>query len=162
MYKRLFTPPKKSSFFSLRSKRRGKNSFYKVFLQKKPSFLTFSSPPCTRASLPLPRGLSQQIPSDYTGWVVIDEVQKVPALLDEVHRLIETRKLLFVLTGSSARKLKREQTNLLAGRALRCLMYPLSVAELKDDFDLKTSLELGHIPKVFSSENPKAFLKKLY
>ena len=158
MYKRLFTPPKNSSFFLFGPRGVGKTHFIRSFY-KKALFFDLLQSSLYQSFLASPERLSQQIPSDYTGWVVIDEVQKVPALLDEVHRLIETRKLLFVLTGSSARKLKREQTNLLAGRALRCLMYPLSVEELKDDFDLKTSLELGHIPKVFSSENPKAFLK---
>ena len=63
-----------------------------------------------------PQRLERKIPPDYRGWVVIDEVQKVPELLDEVHRLIERKRLRFSLTGSSARKLKRKGVNLLAGR----------------------------------------------
>ena len=62
-----------------------------------------------------PSRLEAMIPGDYHGWIVIDEIQKVPALLDEVHRLIESRKLRFVLTGSSARKLRRSGVNLLGG-----------------------------------------------
>ena len=64
-------------------------------------------------------------------WAVIDEVQKVPALLDEVHRLIETQRLRFVLSGSSARKLRRGGVNLLAGRAVTVAMMPLVSAELR-------------------------------
>ena len=158
MYKRLLTPPENSSFFLFGPRGVGKTHFIRSFY-KEALFFDLLQSSLYQSFLSSPERLSEQIPSDYRGWVVIDEVQKVPALLDEVHRLIETRKLLFVLTGSSARKLKREQANLLAGRALRCLMYPLTAEELKNDFDLKTSLELGHIPKVFSAQNPKAFLK---
>ena len=158
MYKRLFNPPENSSFFLFGPRGVGKTHFVRSFY-KKALFFDLLQSSLYQSFLASPERLSQQIPSDYKEWVVIDEVQKVPALLDEVHRLIETRELLFILTGSSARKLKREQANLLAGRALKCLMYPLTIEELKDDFDLKTSLELGHMPKVFSSENPKAFLK---
>ena len=75
------------------------------------------------------------------------------------HRLIETRKnLKFVLTGSSARKLKSKHSNLLAGRALHYKMYPLTVEELGKDFNIRKSLQFGHLPQVFISENPKHFL----
>ena len=158
MYERLLTPPENSSFFLFGPRGVGKTHFIRSFY-KKALFFDLLQSSLYQSFLSSPERLSEQIPSDYRGWIVIDEVQKVPALLDEVHRLIETRKLLFVLTGSSARKLKKEQANLLAGRALRCLMYPLTAEELKNDFDLRTSLELGHMPKVFSSQNPKAFLK---
>lgn len=102
-----------------------------------------------------PDRLSDWIPTDYHGWVVIDEIQKVPALLDEVHRLIESRKLRFILTGSSARKLRREGVNLLAGRALLKNMYPLTVQEQGDVFSLMDSLRYGHLPLIFSAENPE-------
>jgi predicted AAA+ superfamily ATPase len=81
-------------------------------------------------------------------WIVLDEVQKVPALLDEVHRLMETRKWRFVLCGSSARKLKRGGANLLAGRALTVAMEPFSAAELGDRFSLERALEWGLLPSV--------------
>ena len=68
-------------------------------------------------------------------WAVIDEVQKVPGLLDEVHRLIESRRLRFVLSGSSARKLRRGGANLLAGRAVTTAMFPLVSAELSFRID---------------------------
>lgn len=93
-----------------------------------------------------PGRLDRRIPPDHEGWVVIDEVQKVPALLDEVHRLIERRKLRFALTGSSARKLRRGGVNLLAGRARTLRMHPLSARELGSSFELKWSLQFGMLP----------------
>jgi uncharacterized protein len=91
-------------------------------------------------------------------WVIIDEVQRLPSLLNEVHRAIEDRRLRFSLTGSSARKLRRAGVNLLAGRALRCAMYPLSPEELGRDFDLERALSLGTLPVVWTSETPEATL----
>src|SRR5688500_10786113 len=73
-----------------------------------------------------PGHLRSLIPPDYSGWVVIDEIQRIPDLLNEVHDLIESKKQIFVLTGSSARKLKRAGVNLLAGRALTYHMHPLT------------------------------------
>ena len=85
--------------------------------------------------------------------VVIDEIQKVPALLDEVHRLIESRKWRFLLTGSSARKLKRGAANLLAGRAPQANLYPLVRHEIPD-FDLGRYLLFGGLPAVYLSPEP--------
>ena len=92
-------------------------------------------------------------------WVVVDEVQRLPALLNEVHRCIETRRLRFALLGSSARKLKVAGTNLLAGRALRKTMFPLTAAELGADFDLDRVLRHGSIPLVWTSDTPRAVLE---
>jgi predicted AAA+ superfamily ATPase len=80
--------------------------------------------------------------------VFVDEVQKVPALLDEVHGLIERGGVRFILTGSSARKLKRGGANLLAGRAVTRRLYPLTIRELGDAFDLDRALRLGTLPAV--------------
>lgn len=88
----------------------------------------------------------------------MDEVQKVPALLDEVHRLIESRRLRFALTGSSARKLKRGGANLLAGRALNLELHPLTAAELGADFDLTHSVRFGCLPSAYVDQDPGAFL----
>lgn len=84
--------------------------------------------------------------------VVIDEVQKLPEILDEVHRLIELKGLTFLLTGSSARKLKRGGANLLAGRAWWADMFPLTSSEIPD-FDLLTYLNRGGLPAVYSSSD---------
>lgn len=78
--------------------------------------------------------------------VIIDEIQKLPVLLDEVHWLIVNRDLRFILTGSSARKLRRSSVNLLGGRALRNTFYPLVSAEIPD-FDLDRALNNGMLPR---------------
>ncbi len=84
-----------------------------------------------------------------TGSVVfIDEIQRLPELLNEVHRLMEERKLDFILTGSSARKLKRAGTNLLAGRAHTYKMFPFSLMELGSRFSLDSCLKYGTLPIV--------------
>ena len=92
-------------------------------------------------------------------WVVVDEVQRIPALLNEVHRQIEERGVQFALLGSSARKLKTAGTNLLAGRATRKAMYPLTPTELGDDFDLGDVLRFGTIPLVWAAEDRRDVLE---
>lgn len=87
-------------------------------------------------------------------WVVVDEIQRLPGLLNEVHRSIEERRLRFALVGSSARKLKAAGVNLLAGRALRKDMFPLTPEELGPDFDLDQVLRLGGLPLVLASPRP--------
>ena len=89
---------------------------------------------------------------DEIHYVIIDEIQKVPKLLDEVHRLIEETDKIFILTGSSARKLKHGGANLLAGRAFVYHLYSLSCFELKEQFDLEKALHWGTLPKIFSLE----------
>jgi predicted AAA+ superfamily ATPase len=84
--------------------------------------------------------------------VIIDEIQKIPKLLDEVHRLIEQpgNKKIFILTGSSARKLKGGGANLLGGRAFLRKLFPLIPQELGDHFSLEDSIRWGTLPKIFS------------
>lgn len=105
-----------------------------------------------------PQRLSNFIPEDFTGWVIIDEVQRVPELLHEVHRLIEGKAYKFILTGSSPRKLRRNGPNLLAGRALTLSMHPFTAVEVGDDFDLENSLKYGQMPSVYSGEDPGKYL----
>jgi len=81
-------------------------------------------------------------------WVVLDEIQKIPALLDEVHRLMEKRRWRFALCGSCARKLRRGGANLLGGRAITLNMEGFSAAELGTTFDLEFSLNWGLLPFV--------------
>lgn len=101
----------------------------------------------------------EMIPPGYSGWIVIDEIQRVPELLNEVHDLIETKKQVFILTGSSARKLRKKGVNLLAGRALTYYLYPLTANEQTDQFDLSKSIRLGHLPARFNEHNPEKYLK---
>jgi len=94
--------------------------------------------------------------------VIIDEIQKVPKLLDVVHRRIEESKVQFILTGSSARKLKRGAANLLAGRAFVFHLYPLTVAEIGASFNLGEALQYGTLPRVVTFDETlekRRFLK---
>ncbi len=93
-----------------------------------------------------------------SGQVVIDEVQKVPALLDEVHWLHEHRKIRFALCGSSARKVRRGAANLLGGRAVRYELLGLTAAELGKDFDLVRLLNHGYLPTHYESDRPDRLL----
>jgi predicted AAA+ superfamily ATPase len=91
-------------------------------------------------------------------WVVIDEIQRVPALLTEVHRLIEQKRYRFLLTGSSARKLRRGSADLLAGRAWVANLFPLSWSEIPA-FDLGRYLRFGGLPPVYLSRSPEEELR---
>jgi len=91
--------------------------------------------------------------------VVIDEIQRLPELLNEVHRLIETREIRFLLTGSSARKLRRGGINLLGGRARTQYLHPLTYKELGAHFDLFQAIERGLIPSIYFSDDPRADLQ---
>ena len=92
--------------------------------------------------------------------IVVDEVQKVPQLLDVVHRLLEMKtKRRFILTGSSARKLKRSGTDLLAGRAVVKTLHPFMASELDSAFSLDDALIFGMLPLVMDSPNPDDTLK---
>ena len=95
-----------------------------------------------------PSLLEEKIPQGFDDWIVIDEIQKIPDLLNEVHRLIESRRFRFVLTGSSTRTLRRKGVNLLAGRAHSYKMFPLTAHELGQEFQLEESLSIGHLPAV--------------
>lgn len=87
--------------------------------------------------------------------VVIDEIQKVPALLDEVHWLIENRNVRFALCGSSARKLRRGAANLLGGRALRFQLHGLTAGEMEADFDIDHVLNHGYLPRMVQAGQPE-------
>lgn len=106
-----------------------------------------------------PDRLETLIPKDFNQWIVLDEVQRVPELLNEVHRLIEHKKFRFLLTSSSARSLKRKGVNLLAGRALRYTMHPLVVQEIGPDFDLSHALQWGLLPTAVTHADPKKYLE---
>ncbi len=92
--------------------------------------------------------------------VIIDEVQKIPSLLPVVHALIEEKlNKLFILTGSSSRKLKQTGADLLAGRALKCTLHPFMAAELQDSFSLESSLQNGLLPLVVESQSKQEVLQ---
>ncbi len=86
--------------------------------------------------------------------IVIDEIQRIPELLNEIHRLIESQNITFLLTGSSARKLRRGKANLLAGRVWEARMFPLIHREIPD-FNLDRYLRYGGLPPVYLSDYPE-------
>lgn len=158
MYARLLKPPKNKSFFLFGPRGTGKTTWLKAQFPDALYFDLLDSE-VYNDFLARPRRLEQMIPTAWNKLVILDEVQRVPALLHEVHRLIESRKLTFVLTGSSARKLAAKDVNLLAGRALTMFMHPLTVAELGDDFSLGHALQYGHLPSTFQEADPKRYLE---
>ena len=157
MFKRLFTAPKNQSFFLFGPRGTGKTTWLK---KEFPNALYFDllESQIYRNLLADPGRLENMIPQNTKNWVILDEVQKVPELLNEVHRLIENRDIKFILTGSSARKLKKQGVNLLAGRAYTKHAYPLCSAELEESFNLEQALKWGSLPGLFNTENPDQFL----
>ena len=101
-----------------------------------------------------PYELESMISAGLGNLVVIDEIQRIPELLNEVHRLIENKKIRFLLTGSSARKLRKGRANLLAGRVWEARMFPLTWREIPN-FDLERYLRFGGLPAVYLSKFPE-------
>jgi len=158
MYKRIIKPPKEKSFFLFGSRGTGKTTWLKTSFPGA-VYLDLLEAELFNDLLARPERLESYIPHDFHDWVILDEVQRIPTLLNEVHRLIENRKIKFILTGSSARKLKKQEVNLLAGRALTYHLYPLTIPELEKDFDFHESLEYGHLPALFSEQDKKKYLE---
>lgn len=158
MYSRFITPPKAKSFFLFGPRGTGKTTWVKSAFPKA-AYIDLLEAELFNDLTANPQRLSNFIPHDFKDWVIIDEVQRIPDLLHEVHRLIETKKYRFILTGSSPRRLKRKGPNLLAGRALTLSMHPLSVAELGRDFRLEHSLRYGQLPSVYTEADPKKYLE---
>ncbi len=158
MYSRLITPPRKKSFFLFGPRGTGKTTWVKATFPKA-VFIDLLEAELFNNLTANPQRLANFIPTGFGDWIVIDEVQRVPELLHEVHRLIEAKGYRFVLTGSSARKLRRKGPNLLAGRALTTFMYPFTAAELGNDFRLDRSLSFGQLPGAWMEEDPKRYLE---
>jgi predicted AAA+ superfamily ATPase len=103
--------------------------------------------------------LREEIVANNPLLVIIDEIQKIPVLLDEIHWCVENTSSKFILCGSSARKLIRMKANLLGGRAWRYEMFPLTTFEIGTGFDLKRAMNHGLIPQHYYSTNPERFLE---
>lgn len=160
MYRRTFKYTKLQSFFLLGPRGCGKSTWLKEVFPEA-CYIDLLDQALFQELLRQPEKLKFQLNSLPVGsWVVIDEIQRLPQLLNYVHMFIESeKKLKFVLNGSSARKLRRSHdTNLLAGRALQRNFNPLSAEELGDDFDLKKSLKVGHLPMAYLSQDPTQYL----
>lgn len=147
----IFNLLQKKSFFLFGPRSSGKTYWIKktlpqkalfINLLKSDEFLELSNKPSLLRSMV--KGFNP---------IIIDEIQKLPILLDEVHYLIEEGNYKFLLTGSSARRLKREHANMLGGRAGQIHMYPLCSAEIPN-FDLNRYLNFGGLPRIYPSEDP--------
>jgi uncharacterized protein len=157
MYKRLLTIPE-SSCFLLGPRGTGKSTWIGSCFADAVRYDLLDSQETLRLERE-PHLLYNELCGYKPGsWVVLDEVQKVPALLDEVHRLIEQHGLRFVLCGSSARKLRRSGVNLLAGRAVMRHMFPLTSAELGADYDVQQACLKGTMPLALNSGTAVDFL----
>ena len=151
--------PRQSGKSTLIRKALVNESFYEIDLLKSENFRRYLSSPEQ-----LRKDIEFQILKKNIKYIFIDEIQKIPELTNEVHFLIEkykTKKVHFILSGSSARKLKRGHANLLGGRALLKKLFPLHSLELKDSFDLSTALQLGTLAGIYF-EDPKIKVEKLY
>jgi predicted AAA+ superfamily ATPase len=159
MIPRLLTPPKQS-FFLFGPRGTGKTTWLKsrfpnavsIDLLEADVFRSYSARPERLREVVLAHPFCKTF--------IVDEIQKIPELLPEVHGLIEKKKgTQFILTGSSSRKLKRSGTDLLAGRAVAYSLHPFVAAELGSSFDLRKALEYGLIPLVVSSSEPAKVLQ---
>lgn len=148
MYKRLLQLPKNTnkSFFLWGPRQVGKSTLLKASYPESPRIDLLLSDEYHRyfTSPQILREQANELAN--RGPIIIDEVQKVPQLLDEVHWLIENKGLAFALCGSSARKLKRGHANLLGGRAMRFQMYGLSAYEIGNDLEFLKFINFGYIP----------------
>ena len=158
MYSRIISPPKDKSFFLFGPRGTGKTTWVKTSFPKA-IFIDLLESEVYNDLLANPQRLEKFIPKDFKNWIIIDEVQRIPDLLNEIHRLIEKNHYRFVLTGSSARKLRTKGVNLLGGRALVYPFHQLTALELGKDFNLKHSLNFGQLPSVYKEDDPKAYLE---
>lgn len=156
---RFFKPPKQS-FFLFGPRGTGKSTLVRRYF-KDAIYLDLLDPEVFRAYSANPERLRERLlASGKSTTVIIDEIQKIPHLLDLVHVLIERKTgWRFVLTGSSSRKLKRTGIDLLAGRALLCSLHPFTAAELGKAFSLEDALDHGLLPVVLDSADPNKVLQ---
>lgn len=165
MFTRLCNLPKQNSFFLFGARGTGKTSLISAeFLDAAPLlWIDLLEPTLLERYERKPESLIEECLTlaakrgvalkNLTGWIVVDEVQRCPSLLDIVHKLIESSKLFFALTGSSARKLKLLGANMLAGRAYDRNLYPLTHRELGNQFSLDFVLQWGSLPKLFGIDD---------
>lgn len=158
MYSRLIKLPRNKSFFLFGPRGTGKTTLVRSTFPKA-LYLDLLEAELFNDLLANPQRLVNLIPKNFNDFVIIDEIQRVPELLNEVHRLIENSYFKFVLTGSSARKLHRKGHNLLAGRALTYHLHPLTAFEQGLDFDFNRALTYGQLPSITVEEDPKKYLE---
>jgi predicted AAA+ superfamily ATPase len=156
---RFLQPPKKS-FFLLGPRGTGKSTWVKA-VYKDALRIDLLEPDLFRRYSAKPETLKELVHGNADrSVIVLDEIQKVPELLPVVHSLIEEKRgWQFVLTGSSARKLKRTGADLLAGRAVLKSLHPFMAAELGNDFDFSRALRYGLLPLVWNADEPEEVLR---
>jgi uncharacterized protein len=166
MVDRLIKPLKTNSFFLFGARGTGKSTFLSKYFPHDETVLWIDllnpEEEDRYARNPLELAGNLDVARGKIKWVVLDEIQKVPKLLDVVHRRIESSKTRFAMTGSSARKLKREGTNLLAGRAFVYSLFPLTYREWGESFNLNSALMYGTLPgllKFDTDEERMSFLR---
>lgn len=142
------------SFFLFGPRGTGKSTLVKGLADKHTLYVDFLDPDTFRTFSAFPETLIKTVSALNPSQIIIDEVQKVPQILDVVHKIMEEKKIRFILTGSGARKLKKEGADLLAGRALYLRMHPFTAAELGNEFSLEKALQTGLIPVVDRSNDP--------
>jgi predicted AAA+ superfamily ATPase len=141
----------KKSLFVFGARSTGKTYWIKKTLPKEALYISLLDPEFSLRLGEDPSLLKNMVKNKK--YVVIDEIQKLPILLDVVHTLIEEKNIHFLMTGSSARKLKRSYANMLGGRALNKNFFPLTFAEIPE-FDLEKYLNIGGLPRIYQSEEP--------
>ena len=137
-----------TSFFLFGPRGTGKSTLVRSLIDKNTLYIDFLDPDTFRTYTAFPETLIKTVHAVNPVHVIIDEVQKVPQILDVVHKIMEERKIRFILTGSGARKLKKNSAGLLGGRALYCRMHPFTAHELGSLFSLDKALQTGLIPVV--------------
>jgi len=147
-----------TSFFLFGPRGTGKSTFVKSLISKDSLYIDFLDPDTFRVYAAYPETLIKTVSSLNPVKVIIDEVQKVPQILDVVHKIMEEKKIQFILTGSGARKLKKEGADLLGGRALYCRMHPFTANELGTTFSIERALQTGLIPVIDRSPQPSKTL----
>ncbi len=155
MFNRLCKPTKSNSFFLFGARGTGKSTLFKrlSFLENALT-IDLLNPDQEESYSLRPELLEAQCNAlKKDAWIIIDEVQKVPKLLNLVHKIIEKKTVHFALSGSSSRKLKRGGANLLAGRAFIFPLFPLLSEEVGTDFDLNAALSWGTLPQIFQYDS---------
>lgn len=156
---RYFTPPKDNSYFLFGPRGTGKSTYIKKHYQNA-LIIDLLHPEVLRRFLSRPERLFELIDaSSEIKTIVLDEVQRAPSLLSVVHSIIEMKKgHQFILTGSSARKLKKTSADLLGGRALKRVMHTFMASELGQEFNLIRTLQYGLLPLLYNKEDPQDIL----